>query len=216
VPNRPAPRDGCVGPARHADPGGVGRYRHSTVGFVAAMEQIGLADQSVAAAWQAHVTIGSLPLYLFGNDAQRERWLPAGRGTRPRCVRFDRARCGFGRAPHHCAGVTARWWLADQRSKDVHLQRGHGHVVRSDAAGRHRVGRGAGTDVRELRRREGHPRLHHRPEDARYRLAGSRHLRTVLRRRLGLRRSPRPAMGLSSSWGRSRSGGSRLPPCRSA
>ena len=52
--------------------GGIGM---STVGFVAAMEQIGLADQSVAAAWQAHITIGSLPLYLFGNDAQRERWL---------------------------------------------------------------------------------------------------------------------------------------------
>jgi alkylation response protein AidB-like acyl-CoA dehydrogenase len=47
----------------------------STVGFVAAMEQLGLADQSVAAAWQAHVTIGSLPLLLFGNDDQRERWL---------------------------------------------------------------------------------------------------------------------------------------------
>src|ERR1700688_2052355 len=52
--------------------GGIGM---STIGFVAAMEQIGVADQSVAAAWQAHVTIGSLPLYLFGNDAQRERWL---------------------------------------------------------------------------------------------------------------------------------------------
>jgi len=52
--------------------GGIGM---STIGFVAAMEQIGLADQSVAAAWQAHVTIGSLPLYLFGNDTQRERWL---------------------------------------------------------------------------------------------------------------------------------------------
>jgi short-chain 2-methylacyl-CoA dehydrogenase len=52
--------------------GGIGM---STTGFVAAMEQIGLADQSVAAAWQAHVTIGSLPLYLFGTDAQRERWL---------------------------------------------------------------------------------------------------------------------------------------------
>lgn len=47
----------------------------STVGFVAAMEQLGAADQSVAAAWQAHVTIGSLPLYLFGDDEQRERWL---------------------------------------------------------------------------------------------------------------------------------------------
>jgi alkylation response protein AidB-like acyl-CoA dehydrogenase len=52
--------------------GGIGM---STVGFVAAMEQIGHADQSVAAAWQAHVTIGSLPLYLFGSDEQRERWL---------------------------------------------------------------------------------------------------------------------------------------------
>src|SRR5690242_13009958 len=52
--------------------GGIGM---STVGFVAAMEQVGLVDQSVAAAWQAHVTIGSLPLYLFGSDAQRERWL---------------------------------------------------------------------------------------------------------------------------------------------
>jgi alkylation response protein AidB-like acyl-CoA dehydrogenase len=52
--------------------GGIGM---TTVGFVAAMEEIGLADQSVAAAWQAHVTIGSLPLYLFGTDDQRERWL---------------------------------------------------------------------------------------------------------------------------------------------
>jgi len=52
--------------------GGIGM---STVGFVAAMEQIGLADQSVAAAWQAHVTIGSLPLLLFGDDEQRARWL---------------------------------------------------------------------------------------------------------------------------------------------
>jgi short/branched chain acyl-CoA dehydrogenase len=52
--------------------GGIGM---STVGFVAALEQIGHADQSVAAAVQAHITIGSLPLYLFGNDAQRERWL---------------------------------------------------------------------------------------------------------------------------------------------
>jgi alkylation response protein AidB-like acyl-CoA dehydrogenase len=39
------------------------------------MEQLGVADQSVAAAFQAHVTIGSLPLYLFGDDDQRERWL---------------------------------------------------------------------------------------------------------------------------------------------
>jgi short-chain 2-methylacyl-CoA dehydrogenase len=63
---------GLLGMLVPAEWGGIGM---STVGFVAAMEQIGLADQSVAAAWQAHVTIGSLPLLLFGTDAQRERWL---------------------------------------------------------------------------------------------------------------------------------------------
>jgi alkylation response protein AidB-like acyl-CoA dehydrogenase len=52
-----------------------GGIEMSTVGFVAALEQIGRADQSVAAALQAHITIGSLPLLLFGNDDQRERWL---------------------------------------------------------------------------------------------------------------------------------------------
>ncbi len=63
---------GLLGMLVPAEWGGIGM---TTVGFVAAMEQIGMADQSVAAAWQAHVTIGSLPLLLFGNDQQRERWL---------------------------------------------------------------------------------------------------------------------------------------------
>lgn len=52
--------------------GGIGA---STVGFVAALERLGEADQSVASAWQAHSTIGSLPLARFGTDEQRERWL---------------------------------------------------------------------------------------------------------------------------------------------
>jgi len=47
----------------------------STVGTVAALFEIAKADQSVGAAWQAHLSIGSLPLLLFGSDAQRERWL---------------------------------------------------------------------------------------------------------------------------------------------
>src|SRR3974377_611171 len=39
--------------------GGIGM---STVGFVAAMEQIGLADQSVGAAWQAPGAVGFVPV----------------------------------------------------------------------------------------------------------------------------------------------------------
>jgi short-chain 2-methylacyl-CoA dehydrogenase len=45
------------------------------VAYVAAMEEIGRADQSVASTWNAHSTIASLPLAVFGTDEQKERWL---------------------------------------------------------------------------------------------------------------------------------------------
>jgi alkylation response protein AidB-like acyl-CoA dehydrogenase len=45
------------------------------VAYVAAMEEIGAADQSIAAAWNAHITIASLPLLAFGTEVQKERWL---------------------------------------------------------------------------------------------------------------------------------------------
>ncbi|WP_029431368.1 acyl-CoA dehydrogenase family protein [Blastococcus sp. URHD0036] len=45
------------------------------VAYVAVMEEIGRADQSVAAAWNAHSTIASLPLSLFGTEQQKDRWL---------------------------------------------------------------------------------------------------------------------------------------------
>jgi alkylation response protein AidB-like acyl-CoA dehydrogenase len=43
--------------------------------MVAGLLEIGRVDQSLAAAWQAHLTIGTLPLLAFGNEAQKERWL---------------------------------------------------------------------------------------------------------------------------------------------
>jgi short/branched chain acyl-CoA dehydrogenase len=52
--------------------GGIGA---STVAFVGLLEVLAAVDPSVAAAWQAHSTIGSLPLLRFGSDGQRERWL---------------------------------------------------------------------------------------------------------------------------------------------
>jgi alkylation response protein AidB-like acyl-CoA dehydrogenase len=45
------------------------------VAYVAAMEEIGNADQSVAAGWNAHSTIATLPLATFGTEEQKERWL---------------------------------------------------------------------------------------------------------------------------------------------
>jgi alkylation response protein AidB-like acyl-CoA dehydrogenase len=52
--------------------GGIGG---STVGFVSLVEALAAVDPSIAAAWQAHSTIGTMPLLLFASDDQRERWL---------------------------------------------------------------------------------------------------------------------------------------------
>ena len=65
-------RLGLLGLLVPEEEGGSGA---TTVGFVAAMEEIGAADQSIAAAWQAHSTIGSLLLLEYGTPEQRARWL---------------------------------------------------------------------------------------------------------------------------------------------
>lgn len=44
--------------------------------YVAAMEELGQADQSLAAGWNAHCTIGTLPLLDHGSEEQKKRWLP--------------------------------------------------------------------------------------------------------------------------------------------
>jgi alkylation response protein AidB-like acyl-CoA dehydrogenase len=63
---------GLMGLLVPEEEGGAGL---STVGLVAGLFEVGKADQSVAAAWQAHLSIGSLPILLFGRPEQRERWL---------------------------------------------------------------------------------------------------------------------------------------------
>jgi alkylation response protein AidB-like acyl-CoA dehydrogenase len=52
------------------------------VAYVTAMQEIGVADQSVASSWNAHSTIASLPLARFGTHEQKEKWLrPLATGT---------------------------------------------------------------------------------------------------------------------------------------
>jgi short-chain 2-methylacyl-CoA dehydrogenase len=46
-----------------------------TVAMVAALEELGKVDQSVATALQAHLTIGSLPFLHFGTHEQKAKWL---------------------------------------------------------------------------------------------------------------------------------------------
>ncbi len=69
---------GLCGPLVPEDYGGSAI---GMTGYVAAMEELGQADQSLAAGWNAHCTIGSLPLLDHGSEEQKQRWLvPLARG----------------------------------------------------------------------------------------------------------------------------------------
>ena len=70
MPDRPPPGDRRAGAARHADPRGVGRDRDVHRGPWPRWSRSGWPTSR----WPplaGHVTIGSLPLYLFGNGAWR-------------------------------------------------------------------------------------------------------------------------------------------------
>jgi alkylation response protein AidB-like acyl-CoA dehydrogenase len=41
-----------------------------------ALEELGKIDQSVAITLEAGVSLGAMPIYRFGNDAQKQEWLP--------------------------------------------------------------------------------------------------------------------------------------------
>ncbi|MCE5288795.1 MAG: acyl-CoA dehydrogenase family protein [Nocardiaceae bacterium] len=41
-----------------------------------ALEELGKVDQSVAMTLEAGVSLGAMPVYRFGNDAQKQEWLP--------------------------------------------------------------------------------------------------------------------------------------------
>ena len=53
--------------------GGAGA---DTVSYAIAIEELTRVDSSVAITLAAHTSLGTMPIYLFGNDAQKQEWLP--------------------------------------------------------------------------------------------------------------------------------------------
>ncbi|WP_067853317.1 acyl-CoA dehydrogenase family protein [Nocardia shimofusensis] len=53
-----------------------------------ALEELGKVDQSVAITLEAGVSLGAMPIYRFGNEEQKQRWLPE--------LTSGRALAGFG------------------------------------------------------------------------------------------------------------------------
>jgi len=46
------------------------------VSYAIAIEELTRIDSSVAITVAAHTSLGTMPIYLFGNDAQKQEWLP--------------------------------------------------------------------------------------------------------------------------------------------
>jgi short-chain 2-methylacyl-CoA dehydrogenase len=60
--------------------GGAGS---DTLAYAIAIEELARIDSSFAITVAAHTSLGTMPIYLYGSDEQRDRWLPelaAGRG----------------------------------------------------------------------------------------------------------------------------------------
>jgi short/branched chain acyl-CoA dehydrogenase len=53
--------------------GGAGA---DTVSYAIAIEELTRIDSSVAITVAAHTSLGTMPIYLFGNDEQKKEWLP--------------------------------------------------------------------------------------------------------------------------------------------
>ena len=47
-----------------------------TVSYALAIEELTRVDSSVAITVAAHTSLGTMPIYLFGTEEQRQRWLP--------------------------------------------------------------------------------------------------------------------------------------------
>jgi short-chain 2-methylacyl-CoA dehydrogenase len=54
--------------------GGAGA---DTVSYAIAIEELTRIDSSVAITVAAHTSLGTMPIYLFGDDAQKHEWLPS-------------------------------------------------------------------------------------------------------------------------------------------
>ena len=64
---------GLMGMTIPEEYGGAGA---DTVAYAIAVEELTRIDSSVAITMAAHHSLGTLPIYLFGNEEQKQQWLP--------------------------------------------------------------------------------------------------------------------------------------------
>ena len=152
-----------------------------------ALEELGKVDQSVAITLEAGVSLGAMPVYRFGNEAQKQEWLPLLTSGKALGA-FGLTEAGGGSD----AGATKTTAKLDgvelgyQWHQAVHHQLRHRHHPAGHGHRRHRARRGDQLDPGP----GAHRGLHRRTRLRQGRLERVGHPSAELRRRAGARGEP--------------------------
>ena len=109
--------------------GGAGA---DTVSYAIAIEELTRVDSSVAITVAAHTSLGTMPIYLFGDERQKREWVPrlaSGEGLAAFGLTEPNAGSDAGDTTHAC-GATRRT-VDRQRLEDVHHECRHRHLLRA-------------------------------------------------------------------------------------
>ena len=119
----PAGRLGLLGIPIPEAYGGAGA---DTVSYALAIEELTRVDSSFAITVAAHTSLGTMPIYLYGTEEQRQEWLPRLAGGEALAA-FGLTEPGAG-SDAGATRTTARQEdgeLGGGRVEDVHHQRRH-------------------------------------------------------------------------------------------
>ncbi len=108
-----------------------------------AIEEIGRVDQSLGITLSAGVGLGANPIYTFGTEEQRERWLPdlvAGRALGAFGLTEPDGGSDAGATTHEGGARRACRRMGDRRRQVVHHQLGHRYHVARHGDGAYRQG----------------------------------------------------------------------------
>ncbi len=181
-----------------------------TLSYAIAIEELTRIDSSVAITVAAHHSLGTLPIYLFGTEEQRRRWLPelaAGRKLAAFGLTEPDAGSDAGAARTTAELRDGRWIVNGSKIFITNA----GTDITACVIDHGEDGRGRDLEPRDPER---HPGLRDLGADAQAGLARVRHARAVLPRRRRPRGPPAragAARGSGSSCRSSTAAGSRSP-----
>ena len=97
-----------------------------TLSYALAVEELARIDSSVAITMAAHTSLGTMPIYLFGSDDQKQDWLPElTAGAKLAAFGLTEPEAGSDAGNVRTKAEPRRRRLGDQRRQAVHHQRRH-------------------------------------------------------------------------------------------